>query len=258
MNRWWCVAILSVGLLATETHAQEFAIPDASGARTPGALLDRGLPQGGAAFAAALDTRWPLDLSARSLMIGGAWRGVAAAAGVSRAGDGELGWSAAGLALGFADRGAGAGLRGVLRHDDGASEFEPHLGVEVGAGGWVRFRFGRVWATVPQAWQSGVSPPLPRGLTLGAELESSGVLFALEREAPRRGLAESAGHTARLAVVWSSVAAWLEARDDPWRGGIGISATAGALHVAAQVDSHPVLAPTVRLSAGVELRARRS
>jgi len=251
--------MLAAALLATEARAQEFAVPGASAVNGPGSFLDRGLPDIRASGAvAALDTRWPLDLSERSLMIGGARHGVAAAAGVSRAGSEAFGWSGAGLALGFADRLAAAGIRGLIRRDDGATEFEPHLGVEAGAGGWMRIPFGSVWASAPQAWLDGVAPPLARGLSIGVELESPGVLFSIEREAPRRGIVEGAGHTARLALVWSGVSAWIEARDDPWRGGIGLEASAGALRVATQVDSHPVLAPTVRLSVGLERRARAS
>jgi hypothetical protein len=253
------VAALVVALLPREARAQEFAVPEPGlsrgGAAGPAALLERALPDAGSCGAAALVTSWPLDLSARSLLIGGSWRGLAAATGVTRAGNADLGWSGAGLALGYADREAGAGVRTLVRRDDAADDLEPRAGIEVGAGGWLRVGFSRVWASAPQAWLDGVSPPLARGLTLGLELEGPGVLLALEREAPRRGLAEAAGHTARLALTWSGASAWLEARDDPWRGGLGIRASAGALRVAAQVDSHPVLAPTVRLSAGFEWRA---
>ena len=44
------------------------------------------------------------------------------------------------------------------------------------------------------------------------------------------------------------LALWLIARDRPLRGGLGVAARARALRVAVQVESHPVLRETTRLS----------
>ena len=248
------LAILAMALPAVAI-AQEFAAPTSRATLGPGALLERALPNGatGASLATLL-TRWPLAMTARSLIAGGAFRGVAAEAGVASAGDDALGWNAAGLALGIADRVAGAAARAVVRRDHESPVELPAVGVETGMGGWMSLGPMRIWASAPQAFLAGESPPLPRGLTAGVEWAAGGVALGLEREAPRQGIVEPAAHAARLSLALAGITAWTELRDQPLRGGVGIEATVGALRVASQVDGHPVLAPTVRMSLALERR----
>ena len=50
-------------------------------------------------------------------------------------------------------------------------------------------------------------------------------------------------------VCWiRPLSAWLVARDQPPRGGVGVSARMRALGVAVEVEGHPVLGETARMS----------
>lgn len=231
--------------------AQEFAAPSPAITEGAGDLVERGLPAPAPGFALdALHVRHPLDLTTRALLGSAAWRAARAAFGVARTGEAELGWSAAGAAFGLATARAGAAVRGVVRRDDGAAPGVARDGIEAGLGAWIGDAPLRIWASAPQVWTGGVAPPLARGLILGGDFDAGGVRLAIEREAPRRGYAEPANWTGRVGLEFAGAAAWTEFRERPWRGGVGVAAQVRALRVAAEVDGHPVLEPTVRLTIG--------
>lgn len=249
---------LSLSLsMAPPADAQEFAIPSSAVARGAGDLLERALPpaHAGVTFD-ALHTRLPLGLTGRALLASAGAGALRFGLGAARTGEAELGWSTAAAACGLAGPRGGAALRVLARRDDPAGEPRdglegaPRDGFEAGAGAWVGERGWRAWMSVPQARTQGLAPPLARGLTLGGEFEAQGLTLSLEREAPRAGFAEDADWSGRVALAVGGLALWGEARERPWRGGIGVAACAGALRIAAEVDGHPVLEPTVRLSAG--------
>jgi hypothetical protein len=104
-------------------------------------------------------------------------------------------------------------------------------------------------------WRGGLAPPLIRGLSAGVELRSDGLVAGLTRAAPRPGLAEPADWAGRVGLDARGLSLWGEFRGHPWRGGLGLAAERGALRVAAQVDAHPVLDPTLRVSVGLAHRA---
>jgi hypothetical protein len=87
-----------------------------------------------------------------------------------------------------------------------------------------------------------------RPLEIGAGFEGGGLRAWLARGAPRAsdpGGGESAGG---LALLLGPVEAWVEARDRPLRGALGLAARARFAAVAASVESHPVLGETARLA----------
>jgi hypothetical protein len=63
-----------------------------------------------------------------------------------------------------------------------------------------------------------------------------------------RGGAGAAQHEGGLALTAGPLTVWLEARDQPTRGTLGLAARARFVTVAGAVESHPVLGETVRLS----------
>jgi hypothetical protein len=170
---------------------------------------------------------------------------------LDRTGDPELGWTTGACALGVAVRGAGGAVRAAARRD-GAPGLESALGsgtgLEVGGGAWVEAGAGiRLFASAPQVFTRGVSPPLERGLEIGASCVMDDLSFRLTRVSARGG-AGAAQHEAGLALSAGPLTAWLEARDQPARGALGLSARAGFLTISGAVESHPVLGETVRLS----------
>ena len=54
-----------------------------------------------------------------------------------------------------------------------------------------------------------------------------------------------------LAAAAGPMVVWLVARDQPPRGGVGLSAATHAVRVAAEVEGHPVLGETARMSLGL-------
>lgn len=241
------LVVLGLALGAVAVHAQDFAAPGALPA--DGDLLERGLPaaRGGVALT-ALDVSRPAGLATRALAFTADIHAVRAAAGLARTGDAELGWSTAAFALGFAGAEGGAALRGALRRDDAAAPGEVALGGEIGGGGWIALGSARAWIAAPQAWLGGALPPLARGVTAGLDWRGPGGFVGLAREAPRRGFAEGALYSARAGLSLGGLALWGEVRQDPWRGGIGVSADLGPLRCVAQVDAHPVLDTMTRLA----------
>jgi hypothetical protein len=185
---------------------------------------------------------------------------VRAAAGISQTGEPEIGWNAAGLAFGVSRPAGGAGLRCVGRRDrviragsEAAARLEARAGLEVGGGAWLEITKGvRVWAAVPQMWARGTAPPLDRPLEIGAVYdagEREGLTLWLTRGAPSGDLA--ADHGVGVALRAGTLVLWGAARDRPLRGSFGLAARASHLAVAAEVESHPDLGETVRLSVGL-------
>ena len=263
-------ALLAIGALlalAGRGSAQDFVPAAPAGpAAGPCSFLERGLPP--VAAGPALDasyTRWfglP-ELETRAVACGAGWRLARMAAGCSQTGEPDLGWNAFGLACGMARAEGGAGLRAVARRDRAiepgsaaAARLEARAGVEVGWGAWLEAARGlRLWTAVPQSWTQGAAPPLERPLEIGAVYEGAeaagheGFLLWLTRSAPA-GEA-SADHAAGAALRSGPLLAWGAVRDRPLRGGFGLSATAGRLLVAAEVESHPDLGETVRIALGL-------
>ena len=249
------LAALAMALLPAAAPAQDFASPAPPASSSPATFLERGLPERSAGLAAeALVTRWyeVPDLATRALALAAGWRSVRAAAGISRTGDPELGWTTGALGLGVAGRGAGGALRAAARRDGAPGALDaalgPGAGLEAGGGAWVDAGAGiTLSASAPQIFTRGVSPPLERGLEIGASWVMDDLSLRLTRVSARGG-AGAAQHEAGLALSAGPATVWLEARDLPARGALGLSARVGALTVAGAVESHPVLGETVRLS----------
>jgi hypothetical protein len=247
---------LALLLLPAAARAQDFASPAPPALiGTPAILLERGLPAPCAAPAAeAVATSWygMSDLTTRAVAIAAGWRSVRAAAGISRTGEAELGWTTGGLALGVAGEGAGAALRAAARRDRDPAALEDALGrgagLEVGGGAWVEAGAGiTLIASAPQIFTRGVAPPLERGLEIGASWIMDDISLRLTRVSARGG-AGAARHEAGLALSAGPLTIWLEARDLPASGTLGLAARARALMVAGSVESHPVLGQTVRMT----------
>jgi hypothetical protein len=247
-----CLA-LGAGLGLSPAAAQDYGAPAPSGP-DPSTLvfLERCLPPpevGGRADAAA--TRWyGLDeLVTRSAALGGSFRSLRGALGISQTGETDLGWSAAGLALGAARPAGGAALRVVARWDRASGARE--AGGEAGGGAWVQAGSGvRLWASAPQLGTWGIAPPLRRSLELGGVIEAAGVCAWLSRAAPVPPAAD-ASHAAGLGLRAGPWSLWVEARDRPLRGLLGVGARAGPFSLGSAVESHPVLGETLRLSFGL-------
>ena len=132
------------------------------------------------------------SFATRAVALAAGWRTLRVAAGVSRTGDPELGWTSAGLALGAAGDGAGVALRAVARRDldplpDAAGPARG-LGVEAGGGAWARVASTLVlWVSSPQLWKHALAPPLARSLEIGVALESEAGAVWVARRAPPRG-----------------------------------------------------------------------
>ena len=243
---------------ATASPAQEFSEPAPAAQLTVAALLERGLPASdGALGAIALATRWHglAEIETRSLAIAFGARSVRFAAGASQTGEAELGWTQASIGAGVASECYGFALRGCVRRR--AVVNGEGTGGEVGAGAWVEASPSVVvWATAPQLWTRGDPPPLSRWLEIGARLERAEAHLWLARSAAPgapRGL--RAEHLAGLLVPAGLAAIWIEGRDHPARGTLGISVMAGTLRVSAAVEGHPVLGETVRLALGIGERS---
>jgi len=253
------VCALALLLRPVPARGQDFASPTPPALiGTPAIVLERGLPAEQPALAAeAVATSWygMPDLATRALALGAGWRSIRGAAGISRTGGDELGWTTAALALGVAARGAGAALRVAARRDCVPAARDealgPGAGLEAGGGAWVEAGAGITLSTsAPQIFTRGVAPPLERGLEIGASWVMDDLSIRLTRVSARGG-AGAAQHEAGLALSAGPVTVWLEARDLPARGTLGLSARARALTVAGAVESHPVLGQTVRLSLAI-------
>ncbi len=260
------LALLALAGPGARAVSQDFTCAALPGpATSAGAFIESGLPPlcAGPALDASY-TRWfglP-ELETRATACGAGWRLVRVAAGCSQTGEPDLGWSAIGFACGVARPDGGAGLRAVARRDRAvepgsvaAARSEARTGAEVGWGAWLQAARGlRLWAAVPQSWSDGVAPPLDRPLECGGEFERDGLTLWLTRAAPSGGT--EADHGAGVALRSGSLVTWASARDRPLRGGLGLAASVSRLFVAAEVESHPELGETVRLSLGLAGGAR--
>jgi hypothetical protein len=254
-------AVLSSGV-APPAVAQEFAAPAAAGPGGVATLLEWALPDTSeGASLAILSTRWfglP-EMVTNSVAAGGSWRSARFAIGLSHSGDSDLGWSAVGVAGGWAGPVAGAGLRVCARGYPAASgSATAPGGIECGAGAWaLAAPHVGLWASAPQIWNAGEAPPLERWLELGASLSTPGIQCWLVRAAaPGAGGGVRAEHAFGVSSRGGPVAAWAELRDRPPRGALGLGAWTRLAGVAARVESHPVLGETVRLGLVVGARGR--
>jgi hypothetical protein len=252
------LATAAVVLLSAPAAAQDFEAPappaSAAVAAGPADFLERALPVPRASPAVeALESRWyeVPGLTTRAVALAAGWRSVRAAAGISRTGEPELGWAAAAAALGVAGQGAGAALRCAARRDADPHALDvalgPGTGLEAGGGAWAEAGAGVVlFASAPQIFTRGAAPPLARGLEIGAAWSMDDLTLRVARVSDRGG-AGAARHEAAFALRAGPFTAWLEARDQPARGALGLAARAGVLAVAGMVESHPLLGETVRL-----------
>ncbi len=250
-------ALLAAWLaVATTARAQDFA-PAAPAGPQPGAaaLLEHALPAGspGPALETAV-TRW-LGFTAFETRHAAAGLGAHAlrvALGVAQTGDPDLGWSAAALAVGACGPEGGAALRALARRDRNVGPLArtraggDAFGLEAGAGAWLAPAPGvALWASAPQLATGGEAPPLVRPLQLGARWTLAGGAAWLALTAPRTG--DDGERLAGLALARGALTVWAEARDGPLRAALGVCAALGPVHVAAEVDAHPVLGETTRL-----------
>jgi hypothetical protein len=252
-------------MLAPIAAAQDFASAAPAGP-APGAcaLLERALPvaDGGAALECGT-TRWLAlpDLQTRAVAAILRAGSVRVAAGMSQTGDPAIGWTAAALALGAVSEEGGVALRVVARRDrdEGAvagGHLERGAGGEAGAGAWLAAAPALLlWASAPQLWTAGESPPLVRPLELGARASFSGGAAWCALVAPRSG--DDGERVAGLSLGGAALAVWGEARDGPLRASLGLSGRVGALVVEASVDAHPVLGETTHLSLAWRPRGAR-
>ena len=251
-------ALVAMLLLASAAPA---VAQDLAGASPVGSLdvheqLERALPSPQPGFtAAAASTRWwgLRELETRSVALGGGWRSLRAAFGLSQTGVPELGWTTLALALGAATPGAGASLRAVTRRDRDApwsvgQALAREAGVEVGAGAWLAPAPAmRAWASAPQVWHRGESAPLARPLELGVRAGGETAVWCTLR-APRSG--DDGERALGMQLGLPPLVAWAEVRDAPVRGSAGLRARAGPIAVRTRVDAHPALGETVRI--GIE------
>jgi hypothetical protein len=236
--------------------AQDLAGASPVGSLDVHELLERALPSPERGFtAAAANTRWwgLRELETRSLALGGGWRSLRSGLGLSQTGVPELGWTTLAAALGAATPGAGAAVRAATRRDRDAPWSVSHAlareaGVEVGAGAWLAAApLVRAWASAPQLWHSGSSPPLARPLELGLRAGGETAVWCTLR-APRSG--DDGERALGMSLALAPLMAWAEVRDAPIRGSAGLRARAGPIAVRTRVDTHPALGETLRF--GVE------
>ena len=261
--RWQAIPASAYGVaflvlaLASPTSAQDFDLPAPAWPMDAIAgWFERALPPAvAAAVVEAGVTRWHgLDaLTTRAVAAGAGWRAVRAGLGLSQTGEPDVGWTAlAGVAGAVVPRG-GASVRAVSRRDRtspfGFDAQGAAVGIEVGGGGWIEAAEGvHVWASAVQMWTRGAAPPLARPLEIGGAADLGSVTLWLSRSGVTG--AARGGRAAGMAINVGPLDAWLLARDQPLRGGLGVAARVRGLRVAAQVESHPVLRETARLSLG--------
>ena len=264
-RRRFSSAMLIALLGARSVGAQDFAAPAPPGpAEAPLRFLESALPAPeGAPSLEGLVLRWNgLDeLVTRAVALGFGARSARVAAGLSQTGEPEVGWTCVALAAGAALDGIGLGVRAAGRRERDPNALGAALGAgigaEVGFGAWLVPSPGvTVWTSAPQVWRRGTLPPLSRPLAWGVRLDSDPVRGWILHRSPSRGARDTGELSGGVAFVSGPALAWIEARERPLRGGLGIAARARSATIAAQVDGHPVLGETVRLS--VSFGAARS
>lgn len=252
----WSLAWRSAG-------GQDFSAPGADSpadARESGSWIETGVPppQGGWA-GEAFTIQWHglPELVTRGLSARAGFGAARIAVAGSQTGTPDLGWSAAGAALGFAGEAIGVGVRAVARRDRTRALFGPPevdaTGAELGLGARATAASGiTLWASAPQVWLVGAAPPSRRSLELGAAVELGELRAWWSRRAvPALTRGMRAEHSAGVAIAGDPLTVWLEAQDQPLRGGLGARGRVGRVWVAASVASHPVLGETVRAGLGI-------
>jgi hypothetical protein len=251
----------ALAVFATGARAQDFEAPaPAWPIGSACVLLERGLPASTPTpTLEGVVTRWHGLAALTTRAVSGAlgWRSARLGVGLSQTGEPDVGWTALAMAVGAAGSNGGGALRAVARRDR-TSPFRfdargADVGVEIGGGAWISAATAlHVWASAPQLWTRGAAPPLARPLEVGGALDLGDVVVWLGRAAvagyPRGGRGE---HTLGLFTGAGPLGVWLVARDQPLRGGLGVAARARVLRVAAEVESHPVLGETARMSLGL-------
>jgi len=250
------VVLLALAL-ARPASAQDFDLPAPAWPMSPvAAWFERALPPAvAAAVAEAGVIRWHgLDaLATRAIAAGAGWRALRVGLGLSQTGEPDVGWTALASVAGAVVPRGGASLRAVSRRDRtspfGFDARGAAVGVEVGGGAWIETAERvHVWASAVQMWTHGAAPPLARPLEIGGAADLGGVTFWLSRSGVTG--AARGGRAAGLGTTAGPLDVWLSAHDQPLRGGLGVAARVRGLRVAAQIDSHPVLGETARLSLG--------
>jgi hypothetical protein len=257
MARAFVACALATLTRVAPLSAQEFEAAAPFGAATAGTsgaatAIDRGLPgTGRIELAASIVSRYAVpELTSQALVLGAGAGVVRGALGVAEFGPPDLGWAALAGAVGVCTPSGGAAVRGVVRRDQrGGSP----VGLELGGGGWVRFEPLTVWASAPQSWTDGPAPPLSRPLTIGAAIDAGGARAWIDRVAAIT--ADGDALAAGIAFVTPSACVWVGARDRPVRGSVGARVRWTLLTLESEVESHPVLAETVRVSVGIARRA---
>lgn len=250
---------------ARDACAQDFAPASPAGPQ-PGAaaLLERALPA--AAPTVALEssvTRWlaSTSLETRAAAIELAPGALRVALGLSQTGDPELGWTGAAIGTGVATDDAGFAVRALARRDRavgalGRASSRDAAGVEAGAGAWLAAGGGCVlWASAPQLFVAGESPPLSRPLEVGARWTIAGAAAWCTLGAPRAG--DDGTRLAGLSLGGADARVWAEARDGPLRASLGAIARVRSLVTEVRADLHPVLGETTRLSFAWRPRSAR-
>ena len=257
-------AIALAALAGTAARAQDFDAPLGAGpSRSALELLASGLPGARPGFdAEASTTRWyglP-EWATHAVAAGGNWRTLRGALGLSRTGDPELGWWAAGAAIGAAGEGCGAGLRAVARRDRVAAAEPGALGAgvggELGGGAWVAPAPDlEVWAAASQLWTRGGPPPLARPVEIGAALERGLTRVWLLQRLAVRARAVQSRRALGLELGGARGHVGLEVEEHPLRATLAAGVHASGVGVRVAVTSHPVLGETVNLA--VEVGRRR-
>jgi hypothetical protein len=243
--------MLATLIAAVPAIAQDFSAPAPAGEANAAALLEHGLAAGEPTLEVmALATRWHglAELQTRSLALSMGWRSARGALGISQTGDPELGWSALSAAAGGGTESGGFALRACARRRGDSTQEASVTGGEVGAGAWMEARrHVVVWASAPQLWIRGDPPPLERWLQCGVRVElAEARLWVARSAAPGAPRGLRAEHLAGIATRLGVARLWIEARDHPPRGTLGLAARAGVLQASVAVEGHPVLGETVR------------
>jgi len=249
---------LAIALLAARAvTAQDFAAPAPPGpGNAPSMLLENALPAPDAAMVLeGLALRWDgLDeLVTRAVALGLGARAARVAAGLSQTGEPEVGWTCVALAAGAASDGFGLGVRAAARRERDPNALRaalgPGIGAEAGFGAWLAPASGvTVWASAPQVWRRGTLPPLSRTLAWGVRMESDAAGAWIVHRSAALGARDPGESSGGIVFEAGPLAAWVEARERPLRGGLGLAARGRLATIAAEVDGHPLLGETVRLS----------
>lgn len=243
-------------LVAAPLRAQDLAGASAVGTFDLHDLLERALPAPQVGLGAAVaSTRWwgLRELETRSLALGGSFRALRAAVGLSQTGVPDVGWTTLGAAAGAASPTAGAALRLVTRRDriepwSARHALAPEAGLEMGGGAWLApHPAWRAWASAPQVWVHGEAPPVARPLEIGLRAGRTTAAWCTLR-APRAG--DDGERSLGVSLALPPFAVWAEVRDAPLRGSAGFAARVGPLAVRTRIDAHPALGETLRF--GIE------